>query len=197
LSEVRAEIPGMASVRAEQVDAHLRLLPLLHGRAEIASVSLSRPVIQVQISPPQATKEESPEEEQGDPVESYRSVVAAIRSFAPEAVLDVEEGEVEIAMPDLPPVRVRKLELHGRTDSKGMALELTAVSDAWSRLKLTASVDFGDGSGAAKAEIAGLESPGVAGPAARECPWASRFPTRACAPKGAPTGKPGSNAIST
>jgi hypothetical protein len=158
LSEVRVEIPGVASVRAEQLDAHLRLLPLLRGRAEIASLSLSKPAIRVHVPPPQAAREESREEAPSDPVESYRAVVAAIRGLAPEAVLDVEEGDVEVGLPDMPPIRVRRLALHGRTDSQGMELELTAASDAWSRLKVTTTVDFGDGSGAAKVEVAGLKA---------------------------------------
>ena len=56
LSKVRVEIPGLAEVRAEQIDAHLRLLPLLRGRAEIASVSLAHPEVRLEIAPPAAAK---------------------------------------------------------------------------------------------------------------------------------------------
>src|SRR5262249_21023385 len=50
LSGVRAEIPGVVSLRAERVDVHLRLLPLFRGRAEIASVSLTRPEVRLDIA---------------------------------------------------------------------------------------------------------------------------------------------------
>jgi hypothetical protein len=57
LTRVRAEIPETVSVRAAEVDVLLRLLPLLRGRTEIASVRLSKPVIRVEIAPSPAAKD--------------------------------------------------------------------------------------------------------------------------------------------
>jgi len=157
LSKVRVEIPGVAEVRAEQADAHLRLLPLLRGRAEIASVSLSKPAIRVQVAPASPAKEAPREETPADPLGVYRSVVDGIRRFAPDAEVDVEGGELDLALAGMPAIRVRALELHGRTDTKGMTVELGAASEDWSRLKASASVDFGDLSGKAKVELDGLK----------------------------------------
>ncbi len=153
LRQVRAEIPDTASLRAEAVDAHLRLLPLLRGRAEVASVALSKPVIRLEIAP-QPTRKKSSEEAPADPVEGYRSAVEAIRRFAPEAILEVEDGELDVRVPGLPPVRLRKLEVHAETGNKGLEVELTAESEYWSGLKLSAQVAFSDASGSASLRAA-------------------------------------------
>jgi len=153
LSKVRAEIPGVASVRAEQLDAHLRLLPLLHGRAEIASVSLSKPEISLDIGAPSpAAKEEPRATARRDPVESYRGAVEAIRRFAPDAVVEIEDAGVDVRVAGMPQVRVRALDLRAHTGSEGIEVELTAEGDAWSRFKLSASVAFADLSGTAHLE---------------------------------------------
>jgi hypothetical protein len=163
LSMVRVEIPGVVDVRAEQVDALLSLVPLLYGRAEIASVSLSKPAIRLQVSP--AAKAEPSRKAPADPVEGYRLALAEVHRFAPSAVLDIEDGEVDASLPGLPPIHVSALELHGRTDSRRMEIELTAASDAWSRLKAAASVDSADLSGTGKLEVSGLKPQ----------PWLDRF----------------------
>jgi hypothetical protein len=159
LTRVRTEIPGVLALNAEKVDAHLRLLPLFRGRAEIASVSLSKPAIRVRVSPSApAGRAESREEEPADPVQGYRAAVSAVHRFAPSAVIDIADGEVEVNLPGVPQVRVRDLELHGRTGSNGLQVELTAASDAWSRMRVTASADFDDVSGKATVELTGLKA---------------------------------------
>ena len=158
LSKVHVEIPGVAEVRAEQVNAHLRLLPLFHGRAEIAQVGLSKPVVRLQVARSASSGKEVREESKAGPVEGYRAVIDAIRGLAPDSEVEIEDGEVEVGLPDLPPVRVRALQLHGRTDSNGLALELAAASDAWRSLKISANVAFADYAGTAKAEIAGVKA---------------------------------------
>lgn len=156
LKRVRAEIPGMASVRAEEVEARLRLLPLLHGRAEVASVSLSSPVIALEIAPPPSGKKKPGEEAAADPVEIYRSAIEAIRRLAPESVLEVENADLDVRMFGLPPMRLRKLEVLAKTGSKGLNVEATAESEYWRRLKLSADVAYADLSGEAKVEAAGI-----------------------------------------
>jgi hypothetical protein len=165
LSKVRVEIPGVAEVRAEQVNAHLRLLPLFRGSAEIAEVSLSKPVVRLKVARSASSEKKARDEPKAGPVERYRAVVDAIRELAPDSEVAVVDGEVDVGLPDLPPLRLRKLQLQGRTDSKGMALELAAASDDWSSFRLAVNVVFADYSGAAKAEIA----------SARAQPWLDRF----------------------
>ena len=152
LSGVRAEIPGVASVRAAQVEAGLRLLPLLRGRAEIASVVLSDPVIAVEIAPSPSGKEKPAHETPIDPVEAYRSAIGAVRRFAPEAVLEIENADLDVRAAGLPPIRLSGLEALARTGSRGLEIEVSAKSEYWSRLKLAASVSFADLSGEARLE---------------------------------------------
>ena len=147
LSRVRAEIPEAASVRAEEVEVLLRLLPLLRGRADIATLSLSKPVIELEIAPKPPAKGKPREESRADPVEAYRSIIEAISRFAPEAVLDVEDGDLDVRVAGLPSIRVRRLDVRARTGSKGLEVELTAESEYWKRLRLSAQVTFSDLSG--------------------------------------------------
>ena len=150
LRVVRVDIPGTANLRAAEVDVLLRLLPLLSGRAEIASVSLSKPVIALQVAPSPAAKsaEESPH-----PLEAYRAAVGAIRRYAPEAVLDVEDADLDVRAPGLPPLRLRRLELHAKTGSSGLDVDLQGESEYWSGLKLSARIAFADSSGTASLKV--------------------------------------------
>ena len=154
LDKVRIEIPGTASVRAAEVEARLRLLPLLRGRAEVASVSLSKPVMEIQIAPSQPGKQKPREEPRADPLEAYRSAIEAIRRFAPEAVVDVEQADLDLRIAGAPPLRIQKLDLHARTGDKGLSVEITADSEYWTGFKLSGEVAFSDLSGAATLEVA-------------------------------------------
>jgi hypothetical protein len=153
LSKVTVEIPGVASVRAESVDARLRLLPLLRGNAEIASVNLEKPSIRLRVAASEPSESAKPKEAGATPVESYRSAVEAIRRFAPEASLDIEDGETDVEVAGMPPIRVRALQLRARSDDDGLSLELSASSDAWKQLKATVKIGFSDFSGEVKAEV--------------------------------------------
>jgi len=157
LSKVRIEIPDVANLRAEEAAVHLRLVPLFRGRAEIASVALSKPEIRLDLTQASPDKESPEEKAQEDPFEAYRSAVDAIRGLAPDAFVDVEGASVDARISDMPPIRVRGLDLRARTAAKGMEVELTAGGDAWSRLKLSAKVDFADLSGTAQLEVADLK----------------------------------------
>jgi hypothetical protein len=156
LNRVRVEIPEAARVGAEEVEVLLRLLPLLRGRAEIASLSLSKPVIELEFAPKPSAKRKPLEEARVDPVEAYRSIIEAISRFAPDAVLDVEDADLDVRVSGLPSIRVRRLEMHARTASAGIEVELTAESEYWSGLKLSAQVAYSDLSGRGSLRIAEL-----------------------------------------
>jgi hypothetical protein len=154
LSRVRVEIPGTASVRVAEVEARLRLLPLLRGRAEIASLNLSDPVIALEIAPRSSSKEKPGEEAPSGPVETYRSAIEAIRRFAPESVLEVENADLDVRAAGMPPLRLSGVEVLASTGSKGLEIEVSAKSEYWSRMKLAANISFADLSGEAKLEAA-------------------------------------------
>jgi uncharacterized protein involved in outer membrane biogenesis len=160
LRGVRLEVPGVASVRAEEADAHLSLLPLLRGRAEITSVSIVRPAIRIDL----AIAQSAPPAKKApplDPVAGYRAALAPaieeIRRIAPDGLLSVEDADVDIRVSDVPPIRLSKLSLRAQTGPDSMDFEMTAASDYWSRLRFTATIAFADLSGSASLDAADIK----------------------------------------
>ena len=159
LRGLRLDVPGLASVRVDEADTRLRLLPLFRGRAEITSISVRRPDIRIEIAargPAKAGKEAA-----ADPMLGYRSamgtVLDAIRKFAPDTLLEIDEGIVNIGAPDLPPIRLSGLALRARSDSTGMDLEASTASNYWSRLKLSARIELADLSAVASLDTADIK----------------------------------------
>jgi len=134
MRKARLEIPQIANVSAEEARADLRLWPLFRGRVEITAVSVTRPVIRIEVAP-SATVEEKAQEKKPTPdiFVLYRSVMApivdAVRKFAPDTVVAIEEAELEVCVPDAPPMRLSKLSLRARAGAAGMALDATAASE--------------------------------------------------------------------
>jgi hypothetical protein len=159
LRGARLEIPHLASASAEEATARLRLLPLFRGRVEIISVTVTRPVIRISVVPVAAaaprTREAKPA---ADIVGAYRSamgpVVKAMREFAPDTLVAIEDAELEVLVPGTPPMKLSKLWLEAHAGASGMGLDATAASPYWSRLALSARVEYADLS--AKANLRGL-----------------------------------------
>ena len=153
LHKVRVEMPGIAGVTAEEVHARLRLWPLLRGRAEIVAVSVVRPVIQVDLAAPPAAKRKKAKEPPLDPVAIYRSVAGsiaeAVRVFAADTVIEIEDASVDVRVSDMPPMQLTRLSLRAQADSKTLDVEMTTSSNTWSRLKLSARIELADLSGRA------------------------------------------------
>ena len=156
---VRIELPGTISARAERLDARLRLMPLFRGRAEIASINVSRPVIQVDLAPSSPAKKKG--KATSDPFDAYRSAVGAvvggIHEFAANTVLEIEHAAVEVRGPDIPEIRLRDLSIHARTGVKGLDFEAAAAGNFWDKLKLSAHIEFDSLAGNASLEAAGLK----------------------------------------
>lgn len=150
LRRAQVKIPGIASVRAEQVEARLLFWPLLRGRAEITTLSVVRPEIRIDIasSPPADGTKKAEDAGGPDPVAIYRSVmepvVSVVRQIAPDTVISVEDALLDVRVPGMPPIELRDLSVRARSGFKGLDLELTAASNYWSRLKLSARIDFSD-----------------------------------------------------
>jgi len=149
LHRARLEIPSVASVSAEEAKAYLRLWPLLRGRVEITSVSVTRPAIRINVVPDPAAKKPAPDPEaKADIFETYRSllrpVVEAVRKYAPDTVVAIEDGELEVRVPDTPPMQLSKLWLRVRTGAAGVGLDATAASRYWSGLTLSARLEYAD-----------------------------------------------------
>ena len=152
LQRVRIEIPGALSARADDVDVYLRLWPLLRGRAEIASVSVSRPEVRIAAAgKPQ--KEDTP----FDPLAAYRAAVEpvarALQKFAPDTQFRIDSADV-----DLPavPLRLRDLNATASTSGDGVDLQVDAASNYWQRLRAKGRLAYADLSARADVELDGL-----------------------------------------
>jgi uncharacterized protein involved in outer membrane biogenesis len=111
LRKVRVEIPRRLEVSADELAVRLAFWPLLRGRAEIVSVTLSRPAINLDIPAAQEVHDGSKEKDD-DPrlnlVQTYRSTVGAladvVQRFAPETVLSIEDARLEFSAPGILPI---------------------------------------------------------------------------------------------
>ena len=146
LRRVRIEMPGRMSAAADRVQAYLRLWPLLRGRAEIASFSVSRPEVRLQGSG-QSEKQEL------DAVSAYRKalepVVRALQRFAPDTELRIERAAVD-------PGALRDLNANVRTAADGVDLELSAASALWKRLSIKGRVEYASLAARAQVELDAL-----------------------------------------
>jgi hypothetical protein len=134
LRKVRIEIPGRLGAAAEQLDVYLRPWPLLLGHPEISSVTLSRPSVRIVTQ----AGGETP-----DPLALYRAAlepaVRALREYAPDMTLRIEEAAVDVG--DL---RLQKLTLRATTGATGVELKGAAASNFWRQLSLDARIEYAD-----------------------------------------------------
>lgn len=153
LRRARVEIPGVVQVRAEEIEVRLLFWPLLHGRAEIIGVGVTRPEIRIDIARSPAPDEGKEQKAAGepDPFAAYRSimqpVVNVIREFAPDAALTVDDAVVGIRVAGIPPIELRKLSVRARTGSRGMDIEASTAGNYWEQLQLSARIEYSDLSG--------------------------------------------------
>ena len=137
LRRVRIEMPGRLSAAADRVQAYLRLWPLLRGRAEIASFTVSRP--EVRIAAQQG--EEKSAQDEFDAVAAYRKVVEplvqGLQRFAPDTELRIERAALD-------PGELRELNVNIRSAAAGVDLQLTAASALWKRLAIDAHITYSD-----------------------------------------------------
>ena len=138
LRRMYVELPGKAQARIEEASVYLRLWPLLHGDAEIRSIALVRPAMRIDVA--ESAGRQSPSTL--DPIAVYRStmtsVVQATRRFAPDSVLSVDDGSLEVHPADAPAVRFSGLSLRARTGFKGLDIEMAGVSSFSGRSQLSA-----------------------------------------------------------
>jgi hypothetical protein len=164
LRKVRVEIPRRLEVSADELAVRLAFWPLLRGRAEIVSVTLSRPAINLDIPAAQEVHDGSKEKDD-DPrlnlVQTYRSTVGAladvVQRFAPETVLSIEDARLEFSAPGILPIALHDVSVWVRTGHTGMELEASMAGTHWNRVKVAARLRFADLSGDADIEVNGIK----------------------------------------
>lgn len=151
-----------ATVTTEEATAALRLWPLFFGRAEISSVNVVRPVLNLTVVPAAAVpKEAQLAPPPRNPVEAYRSsmesIVGALREFAPDTDMAIDNAEIAIRMEDVPPIEVKELSVRGRTGSHGVELTAAATSRYWNSMKLAGRIDYDDLASTAELHLVRLD----------------------------------------
>ncbi len=156
LHGVSVDIPGTVSGRAESVEAHLRLLPLLVGHADVASVDLIRPVLQVHIAASTAAASPAP-----DPIVAYRSVMEEVaaftRSIAPNASVAIEDGTLDLYVEGIPRVDLKSLFVHARTEAGSLTVVGSAACNFWNHLQIDARIELSDLRGHALLDVSDLK----------------------------------------
>ncbi len=156
LRGVTIDVPGHASAQIEQAEVGLRLRPLLLGHVELSSASVVRPVVRIDI-PPSAPVENP---QSIDPLAVYRSVMEpllrAIRKSAPDSLIEIDEGNLELRAIAMPSVQVHSISLRARTGASGIELQASGASDLWDNLNFAGRAEFSDLSGDFRLEVAGL-----------------------------------------
>jgi hypothetical protein len=140
----RLEIPDRVSGRIEAAEISLELLPLLQGRVELQRVRLLHAV--VHVTPPPAT--ESAPREPVAPLIAYRDAVQpvadAMRRFAPDVVVVLEDADVAVRGPVTSILRQIRLNAEARSDANGLTLTGQATGTLWDQMRLHAHLDYAD-----------------------------------------------------
>jgi AsmA-like C-terminal region len=164
LRKARVEIPGRLEVSADELAVRLAFWPLLRGRAEIVSVTLSRPAINLDVPATQEAHETGKEKDDGPGLElarTYRSTARAladiVQRFAPETVLSIEDARLEFSAPGILPIALHDVSVRARTDHTGVDLGASLAGTYWSRAIIAARLQFADLSGDADIEVNGIK----------------------------------------
>ena len=147
-------IPGQVNATVEHAEARLRLLPLLLGRAEIASVSMTRLAVRIDIAP-SSSQEKAPAAP--DAVAAYRSAIGplaeSLRKFAPDTRLEIDDGSVEVCAPDMPSVQLRNVSVRVQTGVGGADLEASMAGNFFGGLKFAGRLEFADLAGRFRLDV--------------------------------------------
>jgi uncharacterized protein involved in outer membrane biogenesis len=149
------------TLTADEVTVALRLWPLFHGRAEVASVTLKRPRYEITLVPAASVPEEAQLAPAQDPLESYRSVMRALadhlQEFTPDTVVAVDNAAVQVNIEGIPPLEFSDLSLRARTAREGVELDGTAKSRYWTQLKLAGRMRYADLSSTAEVHLSRVQ----------------------------------------
>src|SRR5512134_1769111 len=123
---VGISFPGTVTGTLESVHVYPELLPLLLGRVRIAKVGLDRPDLALELSEHREKKRKKkgavpPEQLQ----EKIASVIASIRSLAPQLVASMDEGRLAVAIDGEPALLVSDLQVRLALPPNGLDIAIT------------------------------------------------------------------------
>ena len=162
--KARIEVPGTLEVSADELAVRLAFWPLLRGRAEVVSVTLLRPAINLHVPAAQEAHDGGKGKDDDlrlDLVQTYRSTAGAladiVQRFAPETVLSIEDARLEFSAPGILPIALHDVAVRARTGHKGMDVDASMAGTHWSHVKIAARLQYADLSGDADIEVTGLK----------------------------------------
>ena len=161
LQGARIQIPDLLEGTVDAVELELRLWPLATGRAEISSVIIQRPALRLTIA---ASTSDAPAPAKS-PIEIYRGVagplVQVLRKIAPETVLSLRDGSLEVLLPGWPPIGATAMNVQVRTDGAGIAVDGVMAGTFWERVQMNGRLDYADLQARASVEATGVEPQNV------------------------------------
>src|SRR5215469_8196006 len=120
---VHVALPNVLTLDVEMAHVQVRLLPLFRGSAEVQTITLERPSVDLWIS--SGAKGESKEQSSQPivPIALYqnamRPLLDAVARFAPATTVALEDGRVAVHLTTVPPLEVRELQVRVVTDGGG------------------------------------------------------------------------------
>jgi len=157
LKGVRIDFPEIVSGRVDEVELRLRPSKLLAGEVELTHLLVIRPVVRIDLMKLNSDSIAP----RGDPITIYRNatqpVVDALRGFAPDLALTIQDGQLDLIVPGLPTMASISLMAEARSDAQGFELNATATGKMFQRLHATGRLEYADLKARVEIEGSGLK----------------------------------------
>jgi hypothetical protein len=147
----RFSIPGKATGSFESVSVRPKILYLLIGKVRIAKVSVTAPDITMRLperSPQKAKVRDKGEKDKDDPLavlkEHLFSLLAPLSADAPDLVVRVENGTLDMAGKDQTLFRFQDIEANVVLPPKGLKINITCSSNLWENISTEIDIDPDD-----------------------------------------------------
>lgn len=140
--QVNIIIPEGTSIRVESAKIYPKILPLLIGKVKIAKVKFEKPDIIVEIS--EAPKHRAVKDKPSTPaeiIENINSVIAAIRSDAPDLIGVVNEGRLVVRENNRDVAVVRKIYARIALESKEVEVKVKGDIDKWGKFYVRGNIN--------------------------------------------------------
>ncbi len=153
LIEPGYSMPGMVEVAAKSGTIDLDFLALLRGRVQPRSVRLEHPTVRVSLPEPEPDPTPFSLKQTED---SLRKVVAAIADAAPDAVVEIVDGNLEFRIGSRAPLQARNVGIRFAVVDGTLEAHVSGTADLWQKLDATARLARDSLAGEGRIEIAGL-----------------------------------------
>jgi hypothetical protein len=144
----RFSIPEKAAGSFDSVSIRPKILYLLIGKVRIAKISVTAPDISIKLperSPQKAKVRDKGEKDKDDPLavlkEHLFSLLAPLSADAPDLVVSVGNGTLDMVEKDQSLFRFQDIDAHVVFPPKGLKLNLTCSSSLWENISTEIDLD--------------------------------------------------------